>query len=459
MLFSSATFLFFFLPFTLIGSFLLPRKARLPFLFACSLLFYGWGEPTAIALMLLSILFSYVAGLLMARMPNKKKMILIAAVSAHVLLLGFFKYAGMTVRTLAAVIPALRGVAPPEIALPIGISFYTFQSIAYCVDVYRGDAQAERGIVPFGTYISFFPQLIAGPIERYGDIRPQLSDLKGFQTQNIAEGARLFVIGLSKKLLLANPTGQMWEALSASPAQSGGIGCWAALCAFAFHIYFDFSGYSDMARGLGRMFGVTLKENFRYPYAANSVTDFWRRWHITLSSWFREYVYIPLGGNRRGAARQAINLLLVWLLTGLWHGAAWNFALWGLYYAVLLIAEKFFLLKWLNKCPALLRRALTLIAVLLGWAIFATEDLSALPALLTGLFAPATAWSDVSRAWTISYLPLLSLCAAACVPLAAPIAKRLKSGALQTVCLCALMLLCIASLASGGYNPFLYFRF
>ncbi len=455
MLFSSVTFWFFFLPFTLIGSFLLPRRARLPFLFAVSLIFYGWGEPTAILLMLLSIAISYVAGRLMAKNPPRKKLVLMIAIALHLLLLGFFKYAGFALASFAALFPALEGIPSLNIPLPIGISFYTFQSIAYCVDVYRGDIEAERRVVPFGTYVVFFPQLIAGPIERYQDIRPQFDHLPGFSANHIADGARLFVIGLSKKLLLANPMGQMWEALSASPAQSGGVGCWAALIAYAFHIYFDFSGYSDMARGLGVMLGVTLKENFRYPYAAISVTDFWRRWHITLSSWFLEYVYIPLGGNRKGIKRQALNLLIVWGLTGLWHGAAWNFALWGLYYAALLILEKLFLLKWLERLPNILRRALTLLAVFIGWAIFASDDLSTLPTLLSGLFAPSMLWSETSRAWVISYLPMLAVCAVAC----APIKKRLQNGTWQIICLAALMLLCLASLASGGYNPFLYFRF
>lgn len=443
MLFSSTSFVFFYLPLVLIGQALLPARLRLGFLFVVSLLFYGWGEPEAVWLMLLSILVAWGAALMMERHPRHKRAWLILSSALLLLTLGYFKYAGLLIPGFA-------------VALPAGISFYTFQALAYCIDVYRGKIQAERSLLPFGTFISFFPQLIAGPIERYQDIRPQLQQLK-LRPQELSEGARLFTIGLSKKLLLANPMGQLWQQLQQSPLENGLIGNWLGILAFAFQIYFDFSGYSDMARGLGRMLGIRLRKNFNYPYAARSITDFWRRWHMSLSSWFREYVYIPLGGNRRGLARQLLNILVVWGLTGLWHGAGYNFVLWGLYYALLLILEKLWLLKAYAALPgylAVLPRVLTLALVLLGWVLFALTDFAALGLYLRAMFTGPLLPGTLALAAARSFVPLFALCVMASIPW-----KVRLPAWLENACLAALLLLCVAALVNQGYNPFLYFRF
>lgn len=443
MLFSSLSFLYFYLPAVLLGQLLLPQAARLPFLFAASLLFYGCGEPGAVLVMLLCILLAYLAARAIKGDPPRRRLYLWLSIILLLAILAYHKYAGM-------VVPGF------VVALPAGISFFTFQAIAYVVDVYRGQIQAETRLVPFGTFISFFPQLIAGPIERYGDIRPQLGGLR-LSLPGLAQGARLFTIGLSKKLLLANPMGQLWEILRQSPATNGIPGNWLGILAFAFQIYFDFSGYSDMARGLGRMLGVTLRVNFNYPYTAASVTDFWHRWHITLSAWFREYVYIPLGGNRRGLPRQLFNILAVWALTGLWHGASWNFVLWGLYYALLLTLEKLFLLRAWQALPGWLcwlPRLATMLFVLLGWAIFAHSDPHQLGAALGGLLRGGWALPGQVQAQALSYLPLFLACALACVPW--PL--RLPAWA-QNIALAGLLALCTAALVTQGYNPFLYFRF
>ena len=442
MLFSSVSFLFFYLPAVLIGQRLLAPRLRLPFLFLMSLVFYGWGEPGTVMLMLLSILVTYACARGMAAFPGRKKALMGLSAASQLLILGCFKYLGL-------IFPHVR------VALPVGISFYTFQAIGYTLDVYRGDIPADTRLVRYGTFITLFPQLIAGPIERYRDIRPQLEEPE-LSRQGFALGTRLFVIGLSKKLLLANAMGQMWEALKDSPRHNGFLGSWAGLIAFAFQIYFDFSGYSDMARGLGRMIGIRLKSNFNYPYAARSVTDFWRRWHITLSGWFRDYVYIPLGGKRRGLPRQMLNILIVWGLTGLWHGASLNFLLWGLYYAGLLMAEKLFLLKAYERLPAglaWLSRLVTLAAVLLGWCVFAFTDFGAMRGYLASLWR-GPAFSPVSLGIVKAYLPLFALCVTASGPWPARLPKLAEDLAL-----CALLLLCVAALVSQGYNPFLYFRF
>ncbi|MDD4079922.1 MAG: MBOAT family protein, partial [Eubacteriales bacterium] len=399
MLFSSISFLFLYLPLVLTGNTLLPGRLRLPFLFLMSLLFYGWGEPGTVLMMLASILITWACARGMAANPRRKKALLILSVGSQLLILGYFKYAGLFVPVL-------------EAALPAGISFYTFQAIGYTVDVYRQDIPADNSLLRYGTFITLFPQLIAGPIERYGDIRPQL-EMPQISWPNFAAGTRLFVIGLSKKLLLANAAGQMWEGLKDTPGLNGWLGNWAGLLAFAFQIYFDFSGYSDMARGLGRMIGIRFRKNFLYPYAARTVTDFWRRWHVTLSGWFRDYVYIPLGGSRRGIGRQMVNLLVVWGLTGLWHGASLNFVIWGLYYAVLLILEKSLLYRVYARLPVTLGwlpRLLTLLMVLVGWCVFAFTDFGGMQAYLQGLVS-GPAFDPVSLGFVRAFLPLMAVCA------------------------------------------------
>ncbi len=456
MVFSSNVFLCLFLPLTLAAYYLTPRRGRNLTLLLASLIFYGWGEPRHLGLMLLVIAINYVGGLALRARPARG--VLAAVIGADLALLFAFKYAGFFCRSLSGIF----GFGVPEaiaaITLPIGISFYIFQSMSYCIDVYRGAVEPQRDLIRFGTYVALFPQLIAGPIVRYRDIAAQLEQRR-VQPRQIASGVALFVIGLGKKLLLANRMGLLWESLL---PESGTAAAWVGMAAYTLQIYFDFSGYSDMAVGLGRMLGFEFLPNFDYPYLARSVTDFWRRWHISLSSWFREYVYIPLGGNRRGLPRQILNLLIVWALTGLWHGASWNFVLWGLYYALLLIAEKLFLLRAMQNRPVALRRGLTLLAVSLGWMLFCFEDLSQLFAFLPRLIVPVPL-SGRAEDLILGYLPTLLVSCVAATPLARRVwEKHAQSrGAFRVLCalLALLFALCVAALASQSYNPFIYFRF
>ena len=452
MVFSSNIFLFFFLPVVLGLYYLAPRTLRTAVLLLSSLVFYGWGEPVYVLLMIAVILANYVFGLWIARRQSRgerAKAALILSVVFNLAVLGWFKYAGFFARSL--------GLAKvPQVALPIGISFYIFQSMSYTIDVYRRETPAQRDPVRFGAYVSMFPQLIAGPIVRYRDVAQQLERRRETLPQ-FASGVGLFIVGLAKKVLLANQMGALWDTLRARP---GTLCAWVGMLAYTLQIYFDFSGYSDMAIGLGRMFGFEFLKNFDYPYISQSVTEFWRRWHISLSTWFREYVYIPLGGNRRGRARQLLNLLVVWMLTGLWHGASWNFVLWGLYYALLLILEKWVLAPALEKLHPLLRRALVLLLVALGWMLFYFEDLGALAAFLARLVTPG-ALDAAARNRVLAYLPILLACTVGATPLPARLWARLeKSAAWARIPLLAvLLLLCVASLATQSYNPFIYFRF
>lgn len=449
MLFSSNVFLFAFLPAVLLTYYLCPRRLRNPVLLLFSLFFYGWGEPVYLFLMIEDILLNYLCGRWIERSIEKGKRgttALVTGVVLNLLLLGYFKYAGF-----------FFGSWIRQVPLPIGISFYIFQSMSYLIDVYRREAPVQRNVLTFGTYVSLFPQLIAGPIVRYTDVARMLQSRRENLPQ-FASGVRLFIVGLSKKVLLANPMGNLWNLLQ---VREGTLTAWMGLLAYTMQIYFDFSGYSDMAIGLGRMFGFEFLENFNYPYISASITEFWRRWHISLSTWFKEYVYIPLGGNRKGLARQIVNILIVWLLTGLWHGASWNFVLWGGYYAVLLILEKAFLLKWLQKVPGAVRHGYTMLAVMLGWALFYYEDLSALGGFLGRLFRP------VSSAGTFAlmggYLPLMAAAVLASTPLVRDLVRRQENRAAVRWGLIAAsaagLLLCVAALASQSYNPFIYFRF
>lgn len=461
MLFSSNVFLFAFLPSVLLIYYLCPRGLRNPVLLLWSLVFYGWGEPVYLFLMIATILINYFLGVWIHAWHTagkKAQWILALGVVLNLASLGFFKYAGFFVDQLKALLPVMEGVKSPDISLPIGISFYVFQSMSYIIDVYRKDAPVQKNPLTFGTYVTLFPQLIAGPIVRYSDVAQQMEDRK----ENIADfasGVQLFVVGLGKKVLLANPMGGLWEMLQ---LRGGTLAAWVGLAAYSLQIYFDFSGYSDMARGLGRMFGFAFLENFNYPYISRTVTEFWRRWHISLSSWFKEYVYIPLGGNRKGLPRQIVNLLIVWGLTGFWHGASWNFLLWGLYYAVLLIAEKLFLRNWLEKAPKPLGHVYSILAVMLGWALFFFEDTAALGGFLGRLFS-FTATSPEGTRLILGYLPMLAICVFAATPLGKILADKYPQAAAVRygrVVLCALvMVLCVAALAANSYNPFIYFRF
>ncbi|MFR3009581.1 MAG: MBOAT family O-acyltransferase, partial [Pseudoruminococcus massiliensis] len=364
MVFSSLIFLFVFLPFVLTLYYITPRRFRNLTLFIVDLVFYAWGEPWLVILMLFSILLNYTSGILIGINREKKglaRFIFILSVILNLGLLGFFKYAGFIGETLNMVMPFLN-IPILEIALPIGISFYTFQTMSYTIDVYKNTVKVQKNIITFGTYVSLFPQLIAGPIVRYEDVAEQLMHRKE-TLQGFTDGVKLFLIGLSKKVLLANEMGNLWDAVRESGTQSGALGSWVGIIAYTFQIYFDFCGYSEMAMGLGKMFGFDFLKNFDYPYISKNITEFWRRWHISLGTWFREYVYIPLGGNRKGLYRQIINIAVVWFLTGLWHGASWNFILWGLYFGVLLMIEKLFMLKVLKKAPAIISHIYSIIII------------------------------------------------------------------------------------------------
>ncbi len=460
MLFSSIPFLYYFLPAVLLCHAIAPKWAKNGVLLAFSLFFYGWGEPKYLVLMVATIGIFYCCGLAIerAKTQSAKKLWLAVSVITGVLLLGIFKYADFFITSVSAVtglsIPLLR------LALPIGISFYTFQSMSYAVDVYRGEAAAQRSLISFGCYVSLFPQLIAGPIVRYVDVARELED-RSVTWEDVSYGARRFLVGLSKKILLANQLGQLTEQFRASGEQSV-LFCWMYAIAFTLHIYFDFSGYSDMAIGLGRILGFHFPENFDYPYLSKSVTEFWRRWHISLGTWFRDYVYIPLGGNRVGRARWVLNILAVWMLTGLWHGASWNFVLWGLLFAVLLLIEKW--VPALQRLPRVLRHGYVLLSVMLSFVLFNGADLSQAAADLAGLFGlrglPLVTGETLYYLRSYGRVFLLGLLGS--TPLVKQAAGKLPEktlAVLEPLALGALLLVCTAYLVDGSFNPFLYFRF
>ncbi len=465
MLFSSIPFLYVFLPATLLLYFAAPRRMKNAVLLLCSLVFYGWGEPKYLLLMLFSIAQGYLFGLLIEKYRGKTRSAVFfwLSVSLSLLLLAYFKYADFFLDSFRAVtglsVPAL------QIALPIGISFYTFQILSYVVDVRRGDASAQKNPIDLAAYIAMFPQLIAGPIVRYTDVAAQLRT-RTHTRAGTAAGTRRFVLGLAKKILIANVLGQLVQQFQTAQDPDT-LFHWLYAVGFMLQIYFDFSAYSDMAIGLGAIFGFTFPENFNYPYCSASITEFWRRWHISLGSWFRDYVYIPLGGSRVGKWKLLRNLLLVWAATGLWHGAAWNFVLWGLFYAVLLIAEKFALLPKLQKHPAL-GRVYTLLFVLLGFVLFDAPTLSSAGSRIAGLFGGAGAVAGVQSLYYLkSYAVVLLLAVLGATPLPKRLLARLRKNrvcgvlldVLEPIVLVALLALCTAYLIDGSFNPFLYFRF
>ena len=467
MVFSSLEFLFVFLPVALLVYFCVPHKVRNLVLLLFSLFFYGWGEPVYVFLMIFTILIDYLGGWFVGKWRDEKpraaKAALVVSILINLGMLGFFKYYDFFVSNLAR-IPCFSSLQPLGLTLPIGISFYTFQSLSYVIDVYRRETDAQKNILAFGTYVTLFPQLIAGPIVRYRDVDDQLTS----RTESMAlfaSGVRTFLCGLAKKVLLANAAGQIFDSLKAGEGISA-FGAWLGLLFYLFQIYFDFSGYSDMAIGLGKMFGFRFLENFDYPYIATSITDFWRRWHISLSTWFLEYVYIPLGGNRHGTLKTWRNLLIVWLCTGFWHGASWNYILWGLYYFVLLAIEKLFLYKALEKIPRFFRHVYTLLFVYFGWLLFTFEDSAAGIAYLCKMFgANGTALWQGSDLWLLlSNLVFLCILVIASTPYPKRLFWRLweKSGAARAAAAlggAALLILCVAYLVNSSYNPFLYFRF
>ena len=469
MVFSSLTFLFLFFPIVMGVYYLCPRALRNLWLLAVSLLFYAWGEPVYIRLMVASILFNYLCGLGVAALQKREKKgiakaLLILCVVGNIGALGVFKYADLLIGTINGI--AGSHLALLELALPIGISFYTFQALSYVIDVYRGTVAAQKNPITFGTYIALFPQLIAGPIVQYKTVEEQLSCRRETAAQ-FAAGIGRFTVGLGKKVLIANQVGALWDTVSALPqAQLAAGTAWLGALAFTFQIYFDFSGYSDMAIGLGKMLGFEFLENFDYPYLSRSITEYWRRWHISLGTWFREYVYIPLGGNRHGLSRQILNLIIVWGLTGLWHGASWNFLLWGLYYGVILIVEKVWLLRPLQKAPAAVQHLYSLLLIILGWIIFALTDFSAIGGYFAALFGAHGGLDSSTMYLLTSNLILLVIAGFASTRLPAKLAagfvQRLTPAG-QTAVKCifytGVLLMCIAFLVGDSYNPFLYFRF
>lgn len=465
MVFSSLLFLFMYLPIVLMIYYAVPLKFRNLFLFFANLVFYGWGEPIYVTLMLFSTVVDYTCGYFIDKYRTKNKKIaktfLITSICINLGLLGFFKYAGFITDTLNAI--PFFSLPSIEVPLPIGISFYTFQTMSYSIDVYRNDAPVQKNIITFGTYVALFPQLIAGPIVRYKDIAYQLDHRKE-TLSNFTKGVRLFCIGLAKKVLIANQMGLMWDQIRESGEVNGWLGSLIGIIGYTFQIYFDFSGYSDMACGLGNMFGFEFLKNFDYPYVSKSITEFWRRWHISLGTWFREYVYIPLGGNRKGVFRQIINLLIVWFLTGFWHGASYNFILWGLFYGVILIIEKFILKKWLDKAPSFVQHLYALPLIVFGWVIFYFTDFAELGDFIVQLFSfSGIVIGQSALSTTISFLPLIVIAAIASTPLMAKLHGKIRSRKVKiivdTVFCVFVLFVCTASLVNQSYNPFLYFRF
>ncbi len=488
MIFSSPFFLFIYFPAVLLLYYISPLRWRNLVLLVFNLIFYGWGEPVYILIMFASIAIDYTHGMLVSRCKNKgndrgARAAVASSVIFNLALLCFFKYwdfiagnlsaLGIDLVTRSEIRSALNAVLrragldplfqSSASTLPIGISFYTFQTMSYTIDVYRGDARVQKNIVTFGTFVTLFPQLIAGPIIKYKDLDQQLEQ-RDHTVERFASGVQRFVVGLSKKVLLANNLGQLWDAYLATPGeQLTTLGAWLGILAFSFQLYFDFSGYSDMAIGLGRMLGFEFLENFNYPYISKSVTEFWRRWHISLGTWFREYLYIPLGGNRVKKPRFILNLLIVWAATGIWHGASWNFLLWGLYYFFWLVAEKLWLGKALEKAPGWLRHLYGLFIVAVGWAIFAVEDFTAMGLYLKAMFGfGAGLWDKTFLYYLRSFLPMLIVGTVASTPLGSSLWKKLPERP-RKIALPALLLLGLvfstAYLVDGTYNPFLYFRF
>ena len=497
MVFSSILFLCGFLPVAVAAYYAAPRRFRNAFLLLASLVFYGWGEPRYILIMLFSTAFDYANGRLLERFdarPGLRKAVLANSIAVNLGVLCFFKYTDFAIENVNRLTGTGFGLL--QLALPIGISFYTFQTLSYTIDVYRRRVAAQRNLVDFAMFVCMFPQLVAGPIVRYAEIESQLRG-RVESAGLFWEGLVRFAAGLGKKVLLANQAGALWaEVSSISPTgELPALTAWVGLLAFTFQIYFDFSGYSDMAIGLGKMFGFRLPENFRYPYESRSVTEFWRRWHMTLGAWFRDYLYFPLGGSRCGRRRLVFNLLVVWALTGLWHGAGWNFVVWGLFYFVLLTVEKLFLLRRMKSWPTALRHLYTLAFVMLGWALFACDDAALLAGFAGSLFGLHGGASSMSLYYLATYGLTFAIMAVASTrlphraaeALLCRLAARGGSGttavgaggedgataagagacgwrgwaafALEALFVVAMVGLSLAFLAGDSYNPFLYFRF
>ena len=468
MLFSSIVFLFSFLPAVMILYYLLPVRFRNVILLLASLVFYAWGEPVYLFLMLLSILFNYFSGLDIARNLQDKraaKRSLVFNLIINLAVLGFFKYEGFVLDTLNGILPV--HISYHALPLPIGISFYTFQILSYIIDVYRGNVKVQTNLPNFALYVTMFPQLIAGPIVQYADVDEQLASREVSWTK-FGEGSMYFIRGLAKKVLLANTSGMIFTEVSGlAKGNIAVMTAWLGAFAYMFQIYFDFSGYSDMAIGLGKMFGFEFNMNFNYPYVSKSITEFWRRWHISLSSWFRDYVYIPLGGNRVSKIKHIRNLLIVWFLTGLWHGAAWNFVGWGLYYGVILIIEKYLLSPVLDRLPDVVRHIYSIVLVVIGWVLFFSSSFGQAADYIRVMFgAGAHGFADRESMYLLtSNLILWLILIFGSTPLVhfryehMLRTKKWNTTIINSVVYAALFIVCIAYLVTETYNPFLYFRF
>lgn len=471
MVFSSAVFLFVFFPLTMILYFIPSRNEENDIsrknLILCiaSLIFYAWGEPVYIVLMCLSIFFNYHLGLDMENHKNdakKLKSLLVFGVAFNLFMLGFFKYSGFIAENVSSALGLeIKNNALP---LPVGISFYTFQILSYVIDVYKGKVRAQSKLVNFAAYITMFPQLIAGPIVQYSDIEKQLSD-RTVTIDNFYDGIIFFIRGLGKKVLFANTIGAVYSDIMAGGiAETSVVTAWICIICYTLQIYFDFSGYSDMAVGLGKMFGFEFVQNFNFPYKAVSITDFWRRWHISLSSWFRDYVYIPLGGNRKGLGRTIINILIVWSLTGMWHGAAWNFIAWGMFYGVLLVLEKYVLGKVLEHIPVILRHIGTLIVVMIGWVFFSSENIAQSGEFISALIGGGNgSFLDTQAKYLLGEnffaIFVMGLSAAGVYDMISSREETRLYKTFKCIFYTFIFILSIAYLVSETYNPFLYFRF
>lgn len=469
MLFSSTTFLFVFLPIVLAIYFICPKRFRNLVLLISSLIFYAWGEIKYLLVMLVTILVNYILALVCAACKERKqergaRAAVIGTVIFSIGMLAFFKYSNFFLENINHTIGQMGGfrLSLLNIALPLGISFYTFQTLSYTIDVYRGEVKPQKNILTLATYVCLFPQLIAGPIVRYQTVAGELEHRQE-STEQFGEGIRRFITGLGKKVLLANTAGSVFEMIQAMGDSQITVGlCWMASIAYSFQIYFDFSGYSDMAIGLGKMFGFQFLENFNYPYISRNITEFWRRWHISLSSWFKEYVYIPLGGNRCGKARMCLNIMIVWFLTGLWHGASYNFILWGVYYGLLLMVEKLFLKKYLRRLPKVVSHIYTMLFVMIGWVLFASEHLKGVISYLSVMFGNAPLVNSSFLYLIRSNFVFLIIGIIASLPVGKELYAKLPKKS-KTVLMLLLSIvsiyICTAYLLDSTYNPFLYFRF
>jgi len=466
MVFSSIVFLYFFLPVMLLLYFIVPKKFKNAIMIFASLIFFAWGEIRYIFIMLLLAIMDFFCGKKITQnSDNKKKKLLylLIDVIVNLLILFFFKYADFIIQN----INAISGLNIPllNIPLPIGVSFNTFQSLSYIIDVYKGTVKCEKSFYNYLTYTTLFPQIIAGPIVRYTTVDEEL-ETKNISVDNFSLGMKRFIIGLGKKVLIANNIGVLWNIIETGAYDELTMGfAWLGMIAFALQIYFDFSGYSDMAIGLAKVFGMDFDENFNYPYISKSITEFWRRWHITLSSWFKDYIYIPLGGNRKGFTKQIRNILIVWFLTGAWHGASWNFILWGVYFGIILILEKLFILKLLDKLPKIIRHFYTIILVLVSWSIFAFEDLNKVINYIKTMFTSNILYNNETIYYFKNYIFIIILAILCSIPLWKKLKEKIDNKNskmlefITTLGYVAILILSTASLVTDSFNPFLYFRF